>query len=590
MPEIHGNTEGIRKTVLDELTTLYDVQLEPGQFMPQDLLQSLCGYSASMNREIAVYITRFGEVADVLIGRADSIDLPDLRLRRGERRLSMVRCVHTHPRATGELSDVDVSALLSMRFDAMCAVGVSEDGRPTSVQCAFLDAESEGHVRRTELISARRLPQEEWLAEIERTDAAYRAANPATRTGRERAVLVGIESEESLDELEELAKTAGAETVLRVLQKRPKPDPVFCVGKGKAEELSLRCQAAQADLVIFDEELSGVMQKNLEETLRLKVVDRTALILDIFAARASTREGKLQVEMAQLRYRSQRLLGQGLVLSRLAGGIGTRGPGESKLEVNRRRIRERLTDLERELEQIERQRGLRRQSREKNGVPIVALVGYTNAGKSTLFNRLTGADVYVENQLFATLDSVSRPIELPHGGKVLLVDTVGFIRKLPHELVKAFRATLEEARLADVLIMVLDGADAQMEGRRRTVEEVLDSLGATEAPRVEAVNKCDLIAPDAQSLPGALYISASTGENVEKLLLRVESELEAGAQEVRLLIPFSRYALVSRLHAMGGVLEQRHSEEGVEIRMRITPQNVKFACREGAKVLGGEKK
>ena len=589
MPEIHGNTEGIRKTVLDELATLYDVQLEPGQFMPQDLLQSLCGYSASMNREIAVYITRFGEVADVLIGRADSIDLPDLRLRRGERRLSMVRCVHTHPRATGELSDVDVSALLSMRFDAMCAVGVSEDGRPTSVQCAFLDAEGEGHVRRTELISARRLPQEEWLSEIERTDAAYRATAPATRTGRERAVLVGIESEESLDELEELAKTAGAETVLRVLQKRPKPDPVYCVGKGKAEELSLRCQAAQADLVIFDEELSGVMQKNLEESLRLKVVDRTALILDIFAARASTREGKLQVEMAQLRYRSQRLLGQGLVLSRLAGGIGTRGPGESKLEVNRRRIRERLTDLERELEQIERQRGLRRQSREKNGVPIVALVGYTNAGKSTLFNRLTGADVYVENQLFATLDSVSRPIELPHGGKALLVDTVGFIRKLPHELVKAFRATLEEARLADVLIMVLDGADAQMEGRRRTVEEVLDSLGATEAPRVEAVNKCDLIAPEAQSLPGALYISASTGENVEKLLLRVESELEAGAQEVRLLIPFSRYALVSRLHAMGGVLEQRHSEEGVEIRMRITPQNVKFACREGAKVLGGEK-
>jgi len=220
----------------------------------------------------------------------------------------------------------------------------------------------------------------------------------------------------------------------------------------------------------------------------------------------------------------------------------------------------------------------------------IGLIGINGTGKSTLLNQLTGAGIPANNRLFDTLDTTTRLLTVSDTLDVVISDTVGFIRKLPHELVKAFRATLEEARLADVLIMVLDGADAQMEGRRRTVEEVLDSLGATEAPRVEAVNKCDLIAPDAQSLPGALYISASTGENVEKLLLRVESELEAGAQEVRLLIPFSRYALVSRLHAMGGVLEQRHSEEGVEMRMRMTPQNVKFACREGAKVLGGEKK
>lgn len=568
MPEIHGNTEGIRKTVLDELTTLYDVQLEPGQFMPQDLLQSLCGYSASMNREIAVYITRFGEVADVLIGRADSIDLPDLRLRRGDRRLSMVRCVHTHPRAPGELSDVDVSALLSMRFDAMCAVGVSEDGRPTSVQCAFLDAESEGHVRRTELISARRLPQEEWLAEIERTDAAYRAANPATRTGRERAVLVGIESEESLDELEELAKTAGAETVLRVLQKRPKPDPVFCVGKGKAEELSLRCQAAQADLVIFDEELSGVMQKNLEETLRLKVVDRTALILDIFAARASTREGKLQVEMAQLRYRSQRLLGQGLVLSRLAGGIGTRGPGESKLEVNRRRIRERLTDLERELEQIERQRGLRRQSREKNGVPIVALVGYTNAGKSTLFNRLTGADVYVENQLFATLDSVSRPIELPHGGKALLVDTVGFIRKLPHHLVDAFKATLEELTYADVLVHVIDASSDIWDSQAQVVERLIEELGAQQTPRIVVFNKCDKMPLDFQPrMTGAVHISAKTGEGLEALLAAIRQTLGRDKIRVEFVLPYARASVLDMLYRDADVKKAEYQEEGIAVEV-----------------------
>ncbi len=585
MPEIHGNIEGIRKSVLDELATLYDMQLEPDVFMPQDLMEGLCGYSASLNREIALYITRDGAIADVFIGRSDSIDLPDLRLRRSQRRLSMIRCVHTHPNGHGELSDVDISALLSMRFDAMCAIGVRKDGHPTSVQCAFLDPAHEGQVSRTELLNTRKLPQQEWMERIAQTDEAYVAELPSVHKERERAVLVGIESETSLDELEELAKTAGADTVLRVLQKRSKPDGAYCIGRGKAEELSLRCQAVQADLVIFDEELTGVMQKNLEETLRMKVIDRTTLILDIFAARANTREGKLQVEMAQLQYRSQRLLGQGLVLSRLAGGIGTRGPGESKLEVNRRRIRERLTDLRRELEQMEKQRGLRRQSREKNGVPIVALVGYTNAGKSTLFNLLTGSNVYVMDQLFATLDSVSRPISLPHGGKALLVDTVGFIRKLPHELVKAFRATLEEARLADVLLLVCDGADPELEARRQTVEEVLDSLGATEAPRIEVLNKCDLFADTPDRLPGALRISAATGQNVDGLLEAVEKELDAGAQEVRLLVPFAQYGLVNRLHQMGSVLSQCHSEEGVILKMRMDGQNVNFACREGAKLL-----
>ena len=590
MPEVHGNIEGIRKSVLDELASLYDVQLEPGVFMPQELLNGLCGYSASLNREIAVYITRFGEIADVFIGKNDSIDLPDLRLRRSERRLSMIRCIHTHPNGWGELSDVDISALLSMRFDAMCAVGVSKDGRATSTQCAFLDPQHEGQVQRTELLNARKMPQDEWMARIEEVDEAYVAALPTLKKEHERAVLVAIESEESLDELQELAKTAGAETVLRVLQKRPKPDTAFCIGRGKAEELSLRVQAIQADLVIFDEELSGVMQKNLEEILRVKVIDRTALILDIFAGRANTREGKLQVEMAQLQYRSQRLLGQGLVLSRLAGGIGTRGPGETKLEVNRRRIRERLTDLRRELEQIERQRGLRRQSREKNGVPIVALVGYTNAGKSTLFNRLTGSSVYVMDQLFATLDSVSRPITLPHGGKALLVDTVGFIRKLPHDLVQAFRATLEEAKLADVLVLVADGSDRELESRHATVEEVLASLGATEAPRIVALNKCDLFDDVPDRMPGAVRISAVDGTNLDELLSRIESELDAGMQEVKLLVPFASYGLVSRLHTLGTVLSQDYVDEGVQVIIRMDPQNVNFVCREGAKVLDDARK
>ncbi len=585
MPEVHGNLEGIRKSTLEELAAFYDMQLDSDVFMPQDLLQSLCGYSAFLNREIAVYITRDGEIADVFVGKAASIDLPDVRLRRSERRLSMIRCIHTHPSGTGMLSDVDISALTSMRFDAMCAVGAAADGHATSTQCAFLDPSAPDGVNRTEVINARKLPQAEWMEMIEEADKAYFAEAKEEKQGLERAVLVGIENEQSLDELEELAKTAGAETILRVLQKRPSPDTAYCIGKGKAEELALRCQAVNADVVIFDNELSGVMQKNLEEMLRVKVVDRTALILDIFAARASTREGKLQVEMAQLQYRSQRLLGQGLVLSRLAGGIGTRGPGESKLEVNRRRIRERLTDLRRELEQIEKQRTLRRQNREKNNIPVVALVGYTNAGKSTLFNLLTGSDVYAKDQLFATLDSVSRPAVLPHGGKILLVDTVGFIRKLPHDLVKAFRATLEEAKLADVLVIVSDAADKELPLRHQTVEEVLDSLGATESPRIDALNKCDLNPAGEDLLPGSVRISAKTGEGTDLLLSRIEEALDAGTQEVQFILPFEKYQAMAKLRKLGSVISEEYVDEGALVTMRLEPQGISYAAQLGVKIL-----
>ena len=417
---------------------------------------------------------------------------------------------------------------------------------------------------------------------------------------KNRAVLVGLSSralapeenadEASMEELSALLETAGGECVGVVTQSKDSPDPRTFIGEGKVAEVKELAHAMDADMVIFDNGLSPSQQRVLSEDLGVSVLDRSALILDIFAQRARTREGRLQVELAQYKYLLPRLMGMWTHLERQEGAIGTRGPGETQLESDRRHIRRKISKLEEELKDVRRVRATQRERRIKNEVPVVAIVGYTNAGKSTLLNRLTGAAIPANDRLFDTLDTTTRTLEISDTCTVLISDTVGFIRKLPHELVKAFRATLEEARLADVMIMVLDGADAQMEGRRRTVEEVLDSLGATEAPRVEAVNKCDLIAPEAQSLPGALYISASTGENVEKLLLRVESELEAGAQEVRLLIPFSRYALVSRLHAMGGVLEQRHSEEGVEMRMRMTPQNVKFACREGAKVLGGEKK
>ena len=588
MPDIHGNIEGVRKSMLAEMKEVFEYPVEADQFMPQELLSRVCGYSAFLNREIALYLTRDGEVADLIIGKADSVDLPDLRLRRSERRLSMVRCIHTHPGGSGSLSDVDISAILSMRFDAMCAVGVDDKGNPTDAECAFLRPGYPGEVDRLHVSNARRLPDSAWLTRIADIDQIFVTEEPKTATAQEKAILVGIESEDSLAELAQLAKTAGALCIATVLQKRGKPDGAYCIGQGKAEELALKTQALQADLVVFDEELTGVMQKNLEEILRVKVIDRTALILDIFAARANTREGKLQVEMAQLKYRSQRLLGLGLVLSRLAGGIGTRGPGESKLEVNRRRIRERLNDLSQQLLAVERQRALRRQDREKRQTPVVALVGYTNAGKSTLFNRMTGADVFVKDELFATLDSVSRPITLPHGGQALLVDTVGFIRKLPHDLVNAFRATLEEAALADVLVIVSDGASPDMHKQHATVLEVLDSLGASEAPRIDALNKCDRFAEAPDALPGALRMSALDGTGVPELLARIESTLNEGVQTWRLLIPFASYSLLDRLHRAGGILTQEHREDGVLITIRADDRFVKSACKEGAQLLGDE--
>lgn len=585
MPKINGNIDGIRKSTLDEMAALYDFVIEPDEFVPQELLKAVCGYSALYNREIALYITRDGEIADIIVGWSDHVDMPDLRLRRGNQRLSMIRCIHTHPKASGLLSDVDLSALKTLRFDAICAVGLSEEGSPVTIQSAFLSGDESNGFVITELISAKRIPHEEWLEQIEQSDAAFCEKDEKAIPEKERAVLIGIESESSLEELKELAKTAGAECVLTVLQKRPKADSAYCIGRGKAEETALRAQAADANLIIFDEELSAVTQRNLEEVFHLRVIDRTTLILDIFAMRASTREGKLQVEMAQLRYRAAHLLGQGISMSRLGGGIGTRGPGESKLEVNRRRIRERINQLENELDQVQKQRDLRRKNREKNGIPVVALVGYTNAGKSTLFNRLTDASVYVENQLFATLDSISRPIQLPHGQKILLVDTVGFIRKLPHELVRAFRSTLEEAALADLLLIVCDGLSSENNSHYHTVQEVLESLGADETPQICVLNKCDAEGVQNVQDVDTIPISALNGEGIDLVLSEIEKKIGAGVQEVTMLVPFDKYALLNKLYASGGLISQEHTDSGVVVKCRLSEDAIRFYCKEGIKLL-----
>ena len=575
MPDIHGNLEGVRKNVIAELQTLFDYPIGRDEYLPLELAQLLGRYSCALNREISLYISRDGEIIDITVGDTASVPLSDIRLRRSVRRLARVRCVHTHPRGSAELSDVDITALKSLWLDSMCALGVSLDGAITGLQASFLRERVNGEPQPicTPIIPLRRLPQQEWMNEILLSEQrVLQGEDKRQEDTPERALLVGIDSQASLDELAALAESAGAVVVGRSFQRKTKPDTATYIGSGKAEELALDAQALEADVIVVDDELTGAQLHNLEDIARVKVVDRTMLILDIFAQRAKTAEGRLQVSLAQLRYQSGRLIGQGLVLSRLAGGIGTRGPGESKLEIDRRRIREKITQLRRELAELENQRALRRKARQRSTVPVVALVGYTNTGKSTLLNRLTGADVYTQDRLFATLDAVSRNVKLPDGGEFLLVDTVGFIRKLPTELVEAFHSTLEEAALADVLVIVGDASSPDMLEQHAVVEEVLQKLDAAHQPRIDVLNKCD-VAPseDFSPLTHAIRISAKTGEGLETLMGAIASELRNRECQITVIVPFDQYSIIAEMRQVGRVLSEEYLENGTRVTVMLKP-------------------
>ena len=566
---IHGNTAGIRESMLAELEKLYDAEFERDQFLPDRLLNILVRFTDQINREMLVYLGRDGAVLEIAIGDIGSIALPELHLRRNLDRLSGFRCIHTHPGGDARLSTVDLQALRLLRFDSMCAVGV-QDARCTGVCAAFL-----GETEYDKLsiltygpVKPGRIPQQLWMHEIELADARVSAAiaKGGIVEEAEKAMLISTDSEQSLDELAGLAETAGALVITRVLQNRQKPDPATYIGSGKAEELSLTCQALEIDLAIFDDELTGAQKRNLENALGVRVVDRTALILDIFAQHAQSAEGKLQVELAQMKYRLPRLTGQGTELSRLGGGIGTRGPGETQLEVDRRRIRKRIDDLERDLKEIKQHRDLRRARREKQGQTVVALVGYTNAGKSTLLNALSGSDVLVEDKLFATLDPVMRNVDLPENRSCLLVDTVGFIRKLPHPLVQAFRSTLEEAIYADLLIVVSDLSSPNYAQQRDTVFEVLNDLGATDRPILEVLNKADRVKADTVVEPAdAILISARDGTGLETLKAEIARRIAAMRHRAELVIPYSKGNLLSMIHSSGQVLSEEYLAEGTKV-------------------------
>ena len=396
---------------------------------------------------------------------------------------------------------------------------------------------------------------------------------------RERLLLVGVrqqdgdDTEDSLSELKELVETAGGEPVGTVIQNREKMHPGTYVGKGKAEEIRTMLWEHQADGIVCDDELSPAQLRNLSDLLDTKVMDRTLVILEIFAMRASTSEGKIQAELAQLKYRASRLTGMGRTMSRLGGGIGTRGPGEKKLETDRRHIKERIAELNREAGEIRTHRELLRAQRKKKGTPVISLVGYTNAGKSTLINTLTDAGVLAENKLFATLDTTTRQVKLPNGSEILLTDTVGFIQKLPHHLVQAFRATLEEMKYADILLHVVDASNPEREEQMRVVNQTLKELGCEDTPVITVYNKMDLqpelpLPQDGQARD-MVRISAARGEGLDGLLESVEQLLQSFRKTMRALVPYTEGALIGWLHGRCEILQEEHTVDGVRLEAAV---------------------
>ena len=400
---------------------------------------------------------------------------------------------------------------------------------------------------------------------------------------QERVILVGVstgdhdDTEQSLDELGDLVKTAGAVPVGKVIQNREAMHPGTYVGKGKIEEIKELLWELDATGIVCDDELSPAQMNNLTELLETKVMDRTLVILDIFAGRASTSEGKIQVELAQLRYRQSQLTGAGKALSRRGGGIGTRGPGEKKLEIDRRLIKDRIAQLNRELKDVKRHRELTREQRKRNHVPVVAIVGYTNAGKSTLLNTLTDAGILEEDQLFATLDPTTRNLKLPSGQEILLTDTVGFIRKLPHHLIEAFRSTLEEAKYADIILHVVDASNPQMDEQMFVVYETLQRLEVMNKPVITAFNKMDRVGEaitvrDFQA-DKIVQISAKSGENLEQLFTAIEEILREEKIHIERVFPYSESAKVQLIRKYGELLKEEFEEDGVHVEAYV-PQEI----------------
>lgn len=593
MREIKGNIKGIRDSVIAELQKLYDMQSP--QLVSQELAVKLADITEYINREISVYITRSGQIIEIAVGDNATVELPTFSGRRGAGRLSGIRCIHTHPGGNPYLSGVDISALKNNKYDAMVAIGVaSPDFTQSTLTFGLITGIDSNENYTAECYGPYSIEDAENINFVNTVSTIERILDKQTGTASlqvmsERAILIGMEwgrndsmwtVDDSLEELKQLADTAGATVIKKFIQKRPKPDPAFFIGRGKVQELALYAQQENIDLCIFDDELSPAQQRNIESVMGIRILDRTALILDIFAQRARTNEGKLQVELAQLQYTLPRIMGKGLMLSRLGGGIGTRGPGETKLEVDRRRIRDRIAFIKDQIEKVKAVRSLHRSKRKKNNVFEVSLVGYTNAGKSTLLNTLTNSDIYAKDQLFATLDPTTRQLTLPNKQEIIITDTVGFIQRLPHQLIAAFRSTLEVVTEADLLVHVIDVSHELYKEQAAAVHEVLKEIGAETKPVITVYNKIDKLPPDSKLADrlaleeDTVCISAAKKLNLETLQQMIESHLKSKAVEVTLCIPYAETAKAAQLHETANVLEQEYTENGAVMKVILPVEDL----------------
>ncbi len=541
--QLHGNTQGLATAETKALERLYRRRVPFDQLTTHELARSLCEVSHRTGRQVGVLVDRQGEVAFVIVGDAAKIMLPDIgRLRAAQGRFRGLRLIHTHLR-TEALTRDDLVDLTRLRLDLVAAILVSPEGFPQTIYWAHCVPVQPGSTdepfRKFGPIPYAKLDcnPAEVLPALE-AEFARAARTRAVVAKDGRAILVHVtdkrhkgDAAESLRELRELARTAGVEVVDTVLQVRDQVDPKFVLGKGKLDEVVTRAMQDDVEVLIFDRNLSPAQATAIAGVTDLKVLDRTQLILDIFAQRAESRDGKLQVELAQMKYLLPRLGQKDDALSRLTGGIGGRGPGETKIEIGRRRANDRVSQLEDQLKHLAKQRVERRRRRARRGVPIVAIVGYTNAGKSTLLNALTNSAVLVEDKLFATLDTRSRRIKFPDEREVVITDTVGFIRELPKALFAAFRATFEEAEDADLLLHVVDIADVAHEVHMQTTEALLVDLGLDQMPRLVVYNKADQLIPGHAAAiarsTGAVAVSALDRASLGPLLARINEELFA---------------------------------------------------------------